>query len=112
MAGYGYHPIITNKTFENFMRHLSSNLHVGDCWEWKGARADTGYSVFGNMDNRYGHRVSYVLFNGDIPEGKEIDHKCGNRGCVNPLHLQAITHKQNIVLGKKRRRKQRNFKLT
>ena len=35
------------------------------------------------------------MSNGPIQASMEIDHRCHNRGCVNPEHLQAVTHKQN-----------------
>lgn len=32
-------------------------------------------------------------------EGKTIDHLCRNRGCVNPLHLQAVPMRENTLRG-------------
>lgn len=47
------------------------------------------------------HRVVYTNFFGYIPGKKQIDHKCKNRKCCNPDHLEMVTHKEN----QKRRRK-------
>lgn len=41
------------------------------------------------------HIVMYVIEHGPIPPRKQIEHKCRNRLCVNPHHLEMVTHKQN-----------------
>jgi hypothetical protein len=51
----------------------------------------------------YAHRVFYVEFIGPIPKGTEIDHECENHACVNPEHLQAVSHRENVLLAVERR---------
>jgi hypothetical protein len=70
------------------------------CWLWRGTVMKIGYGAirFGGR-NRTAHRVSYELNVGPIPEGKQIDHACRNRLCVNPDHLRPLTdgeNKQNL----------------
>lgn len=41
------------------------------------------------------HIVSYTHFFGYIPPKKQIDHKCNQRLCWNPQHLEMVTHLVN-----------------
>lgn len=66
------------------------------CWEWQGSKdRKSGYPRFAAEDDTYAHRVSFRFFIGEIEEGKEIDHLCRRRHCVNPCHLELVTRKQN-----------------
>jgi hypothetical protein len=47
--------------------------------------------------NGYAHRLAYEAVHGPIPAGSEIDHLCRNRSCVNPDHLEAVTHGENMA---------------
>lgn len=70
------------------------------CWNWIGCKSN-GYGQF-KEDGRRGakktspHQYSYKTFVGPIPDGMEPDHLCRNRGCGNPLHLEAVTHEENM----------------
>jgi len=70
------------------------------CWIWMGARNDRGYGLF-CLDNKYvrAHRFIYKYYYGDIPPELELDHLCRNPSCVNPVHLEAVTHKENLLRG-------------
>ena len=77
-------------------RFESKIAKTGDCWEWMAGLNHKGYGNFkvGGRDVP-AHRYSYALHVGTIPDGKQIDHKCRNRRCVNPAHLRVVTNKEN-----------------
>jgi len=51
------------------------------------------------------HIVSFVCENGPIPPKKQIDHRCNNRKCWAPDHLQMVTHLKNQRLRASRAKK-------
>jgi hypothetical protein len=66
------------------------------CILGKGEITRLGYIRLWNGGNRIlAHRLAFIEQVGPIPDGFEIDHLCHNRGCVNTLHLQLATHKEN-----------------
>lgn len=89
---------------------------LGGCIFGKPSKSHTGYSQVNYKGKAMGgHRVAWIKAFGPIPEGMVVDHSChteamlnglcrgGNtcihRSCVNPEHLQLISHAENVREG-------------
>ena len=84
---------------ERFLSKVMPEPNSG-CWLWVGTVNDRGYGTFWNGKKTYrAHRFSYEMHIGPIKEGLEIDHLCRIKTCVNPDHLEAVTHRENVLRG-------------
>jgi hypothetical protein len=80
---------------------IRSRVRVAEsgCWMWTGAKAgsNTKYGVYSFPDRqRYIHRYAYEFYVGPIPAELEIDHLCKKVLCLNPEHLEVVTHQENM----------------
>jgi len=70
------------------------------CWLWNAATDKQGYGTYHHERRMVvAHRVVYEALVGPIPEGMEIDHLCRVVSCVNPDHLEPVTHAENMGRG-------------
>ena len=70
------------------------------CWLWMRGADSRGYGVINRRGlETYAHRVAYTFLVGPIPQGLELDHLCRTPICVNPSHLEPVTHLENMRRG-------------
>lgn len=75
--------------------------YLTHCWIFQGSISPDGYGYFHRLRKPFwAHRFMYEEVNGKIPEGKQLDHLCKVRSCVNPNHLEVVTIKINVQRGK------------
>jgi hypothetical protein len=101
MGRYGYPLTLRERLL------LHARLTGGGCWTWLGALDADGYGKYvlprdGHWKQRRylrPHRLAYEEFVGPIPEGLTLDHRCRNRACINPSHLEPVPSVENVMRG-------------
>jgi hypothetical protein len=67
------------------------------CHIWTGSKNNKGYGTISfNKKSFIASRSSYVIYNGAIPHGMHICHRCDNPPCVNPAHLFLGSQSDNM----------------
>lgn len=95
---------------EKIQKFLSKIVLNKDCWIWCGAKDKDLYGVT-SFKGKYikAHRLSFMLFNGDIKNKNWVLHKCDNTSCVNPDHLyqgNAFDNNRDTVKRNRRNKKE------
>lgn len=80
---------------ERFMDKVE--LDNNGCWLWTSTILRSGYGTMWYRGQTISaHRLSYQFYIGPVPERLHVLHLCDVKRCVNPEHLYAGTHQQNI----------------
>jgi hypothetical protein len=84
-------------------RFLAKFTVSDGCWEWTGAQRFAGYGTLKvNGKSMLAHRYAWYWYYGEmVPNDMVVDHLCRNTLCVNPTHLEVVTHAENIKRGLK-----------
>jgi len=107
MLKYGMGKIKTGSTSnknipDDFFKYVEEH---GDCWSWTGTKDKDGYGLFNPGHQRYrAHRWIFEQSN-SLPQGMLVCHTCDTPSCVNPMHLYAGTHRDNMNDAYRRKRK-------
>lgn len=87
------------KLYESLVSN-ATKCDATKCWIWQ--KGDSGNGRGGGYGRIYYegqmiavHRAMFIVVHGYIHRHLQIDHICGNRRCLNPDHLEAVTHKEN-----------------
>jgi len=85
----------------DIFRFLKKIKYTDDHWLWLGYRNSNGYGFFKiNGKNHYAHRVAYLIIKSEQPPTfDDLDHVCKNRLCINPDHLEVVSHSINCKRG-------------
>lgn len=74
---------------------------LGGCHLWTASTSGDGrYGSFG-VGRRLvrAHRWVWEQEHGPVPSGMDLDHLCRKTLCVNPAHLELVTHRENVLRG-------------
>ena len=84
------------------MKRFWDKVEIGepsDCWPWIGGVTNGYGAIKLNGQLTGAHRVAFILAYGQdaLPATLDVRHKCDNKRCVNPSHLEVGCHQENMA---------------
>lgn len=95
---------IPQKVLDRVWERIDSTGGEQACWLWTGPVGASGYgncgwTLGGQAHTTTAHRAAWTSVHGPIADGLHLDHLCRERSCCNPLHLEPVTCRENILRG-------------
>lgn len=85
-------------TIARFWSKVAVALRDTQCWNWRAHVASDGYGKFRTEGETFqAHRIAWRIANGTDPGNSLVRHKCDNRMCCNPLHLELGSQIDNMA---------------
>lgn len=86
---------------QKLQRLFSKISYDHGCWNWNGTVDKDGYALAPTSINGATRvqRILYQLEFGKLSPSDVTDHLCRNHACVNPMHLEAVPQRENILRG-------------
>jgi len=112
---YGHTELNNRRAFKDKLEDYIIPVTETGCWLWTKGCDSCGYGqtqINGKTVNV--HRAVWEVYNGPIPKGMYVLHKCDTPSCANPQHLFIGTQQDNIkdMHSKGRWKRKGPFKVT
>lgn len=97
---------VDDANYTKFMKKINkfgsprSNHSLSGCWTHRMGVSSAKYGQIMFQNKAWlNHTYSYYIHNGkpEFEKGYDVSHKCDNKECSNPEHLEYITHTQNCI---------------
>lgn len=91
---------LLTRFFSKITIHPDVTFNGVTCWIWIAHRNKRGYARFQFAGtNSNAHRVAFGMFVRVIPDTEHGDHLCRRPQCVNPVHIDDVPPRINILRG-------------